>query len=331
MLISLQLAAQTTFNSTTLPYPAQYVPRIETGAVLEPKNQIWHGVGQEWNKTGNNQKCIEKYYDTLPAGTKPSIFMVYQGLKSYAKNTKGAEFFKAKMERYGKLNPNMIPQLGLSMTFDGNPELCYVDTVAAGGYDDAIENFAQAVKAYNKPIFIRLGYEFNGEWNGYKPASFVKAYNRVAKRIKEVCKGQEVALVWCFASDGKVDDFMPFYPGDKYVDWWGIDLFGTDHFELPETHAFLKASMAKKKPVMIGESTPRRLQSKDGLRTWYAWFAPMMRLIYGYPSIKAFCYINWDWSETPWADWGDGRIQHSPELYQKWVQELQKPHWKNLK
>ena len=43
--------------------------------------------------------------------------------------------------------------------------------------------------------------------------------------------------------------------------------------------------------------------------------------------IKAFCYINWEWSTYPqWANWGDARLEEAPEsLVELYRQELRDP------
>jgi hypothetical protein len=63
---------------------------------------------------------------------------------------------------------------------------------------------------------------------------------------------------------------------------------------------------------MIGEATPFHHSVEDGQRSVDAWFAPFFGLMRSQRGIKAFCYIDWDWSAYPqWKDWGDGRIEQN--------------------
>lgn len=289
---------------------AQYLPRSNYGAKLEPKDLIIHGAGQ-------SAKPFEKYSELFPEGKKPLIYMTYSGLKDFPSH-------KDFIDRLGIIKKYpwyVIPQIGLSMTNDGKPEERYEHLVADGKYDADLNAFCKLLNNYNRPVFLRIGYEFNGHWNGYKPEDYKAAFKRVANAIRKN-KNKNVAIVWCFAVDGDENDFMKFYPGDEYVDWWGIDIFGENHFAQPETQAYLDSAAKHRKPVMIGESTPRRIGTKGGEETWKRWFGPYFSLISNNPGIKAFCYINWDWTNTPWPDWGDGRIETGDYIRTQYVNEI---------
>jgi hypothetical protein len=119
----------------------------------------------------------------------------------------------------------------------------------------------------------------------------------------------EVATVWCFAMDG-VMNYMDYYPGDSSVDWWAIDIFSVEHFTNPYATYFLDSAYTHQKPVMIGETTPRYVGVLQGQLSWDTWFVPFFNYIHTKPSVKAFCYINWDWSQYPqWVTWGDARLE----------------------
>jgi hypothetical protein len=64
---------------------------------------------------------------------------------------------------------------------------------------------------------------------------------------------------------------------------------------------------------------------QEGQRIIDAWYAPYFGLIHSAPGIKAFCYINWDWSVYPqWRDWGDGRIEEDPTVLKFYRAEVQR-------
>jgi hypothetical protein len=126
-----------------------------------------------------------------------------------------------------------------------------------------------------------------------------------------------------------------FYPGDEWVDWWGVDVFSEDEFARPQLAAFLDAARAHRKPVMLGETTPRHVGVLDGARSWDRWFGPMIALLQARPEIKAICYINWDWAEWSdrlgfdWRDWGDARINRDATVRERWVRALSAPVFLN--
>ncbi|MBC7903766.1 MAG: hypothetical protein H7Y27_10095, partial [Gemmatimonadaceae bacterium] len=177
-----------------------------------------------------------------------------------------------------------------------------------------------AIKEWGIPCYIRVGYEFNGRWNGYDPAAYRQAFIRISTAFREN-KVDNAALLWCFATDGGAD-FISFYPGDEYVDWWSIDLFSENHFADPKTTAFLDSALIHRKPVMIGESTPRKVSVQGGEQSWNRWFQPFFKLIKQHPHVKGFCYINWDWTTTRWSDWGDGRIEANSFIKEKFLDEM---------
>lgn len=285
---------------------------------LEPEHVIVHGAGQQDHPSFTN------YAAALPADAQPALYMHYHGLSGLKKGEK----LRKKLIEIGSLASPAIPQLGLSMTTDGKPETHYEQDVAAGKYDAEIDTLIQVLKWWNRPIYIRLGYEFNGFWNGYEATTYKAAFQYVVQRMRKAGLDRNVAIVWCFAVDSDEDDFMRFYPGDAYVDWWSVDVFSAWHYKQKELWAYLDSAKAHKFPVLIGESTPRRLAVQKGDSSWHLWFVPYFNMIRTQPHIKATGYINWNWKGTPWPDWGDSRIEAAPAtLRERYIQEMKQPWW----
>jgi len=217
----------------------------------------------------------------------------------------------------------VIPQIGLSMTSDGNPNLHYEHRVATGEFDEQIDNLIEGFRRLAYPAYLRIGYEFNGVvWNGYQPDTYQGAFIRITEKLREA--GVEVATVWCGAMDGE-RNFFDYYPGDAYVDWFGLDLFSAEHFSDPWAYAFLDSAHAHQKPVMIGETTPRYVGVRDGEPDWDAWFIPFFDYMHRRPEIKQFGYINWNWPfwssqlGINWFDWGDARLQTNAEVLNRYT------------
>ena len=273
-----------------------YLPRAEYGQRLEPKGRIITGAGQA------SLSSFEEYISAVDSVVLPEIYMDYFGLEQITeKNVMG------RMKNWQKFNWPIIPQIGLAMTHDGNPEKHYEHKIANGLMDSNIHVFSNAVSKYPGKIMIRLGYEFNGHWNGYEPDAYKMAYRRVAKILREKL-GDRLALVWCMALDGERHDYMNFYPGDDFVDWWSVDVFGEKHFTHKALKPFLDSAHAHNRPVVIGESSPRRVSVQLGTESITRWFRPYFEMIANNPGIKGFSYIYWDWSKTRWADWGTASL-----------------------
>lgn len=280
---------------------SHFAKRVDFRARLEPKGQILSGAGQ-------SPEAFAHYVDVVGRQNAPSIFMFYIGL--HEDPVKWMKEQKKEMEKYEWM---LIPQIGVSMTRDhGNG---YDKDVANGMYDLNIHRMIDLLKEWNMPVFLRIGYEFSGSWNGYEATSYKQAFIRITKKIREAGL-DNVATVWCYGlDDHNPVDFMSYYPGDEFVDWWGIDLFRPEEFSNKETISFIEKSLIHSKPLMIGESTPRNVGVLNGKDSWNSWFKLYFEILNKYPHFKAFCYINWDWSRFPqWHDWGDGRLERNKEV-----------------
>jgi hypothetical protein len=286
--------------------------RLNQGAILEPQGKIIHGAGQD-------QAAYLNYWNVMHAQDKPLMYMTYVNLSDVTSDW--AEALKASLMLNGKFQ---IPQIGLSMTVDGTPSAHYEQDVAGGLYDEQIEMFIDGLESLAIPALVRIGYEFNGKgWNGYEPTTYKNAFKRIANRIR--ARGVEAATVWNFSLDAGAANmnFQDYYPGDDYVDWWAINFFSASHFTDPYAANFVDSANAHKKPVLLGETTPRFVGVLNGQVSWDQWFSPFFTFIHGHPEIKAFCYINWDWSKySQWSTWGDARLEQNTTVGSHFANEM---------
>jgi hypothetical protein len=89
----------------------------------------------------------------------------------------------------------------------------------------------------------------------------------------------------------------------------------------------MEEAAQKRFPNHYGEATPRWVGVHAGKAAWKERFVPYFNFSRTQPIIKAFCYINWNWTEyQQFADWGDARIEandtilalYQGELRQQW-------------
>jgi hypothetical protein len=289
-----------------------YKQRHEYKQTLEPEGKILTGAGQ------SNLASYENFVSACDSSIFPDIYMDYFNLDNWKK-----ERLENKIRDWQKFPWPVIPQIGLAMTYDGEPEKHFEKKVAEGLYDSTITAFAEGLQAWKGNLMIRLGYEFNGHWNGYEAEPFKSAYRRVAHILRKKF-GDRLALVWCMALDGDNHDFMAFFPGDDVVDWWSVDVFGEKHFSHKALQPFLDSAHAHKRPVLIGECSPRKVPVQLGQESVDRWFSPFFKMMADNPGIKGFSYIYWDWSKTRWADWGNGRFGENPLVKAYVLGELKK-------
>ena len=285
--------------------------RAEYRALLEPVGKTINGAGQSPAEFAN-------YWSVMKENEKPLVYMTYVGLRGVDKHW--TKQLKADLLNYS--DKFIIPQVGLSMTVDAQNH--YEGDVAAGLLDNDIASFLDGLEELARPVYLRIGYEFNGlSWNGYLPEPYKQAFIRVTNKIRE--RNLEVATVWDAITDNTTN-YIDYYPGDSYVDWFGINIFSDGGLTSPGTYAFLDLAASRRKPVMIGESTPQQVGVLDGQTSWNRWFAPYFNLIRSRPEIKMFCYINRDWSLYPqWSTWGDCRLEKNDYVKQQFSDEMDSP------
>lgn len=121
---------------------------------------------------------------------------------------------------------------------DLNESTNSIHAIAAGQFDSYIIARALECKAYGKPIFIRFAHESafgHYPWSN-DPTDVVAASQRIYDIFHEY-GATNVAFVWTvnFPSEdydqGALLTYLNFYPGDRYVDWVGMDTYDIPNFE----------------------------------------------------------------------------------------------------
>ncbi len=141
---------------------------------------------------------------------------------------------------------------------------CTSDASVVDGSEDAhITGYANQLKAYGRPVFLRWFWEMNlvdlsrasACLAGLGSAGYVQAFQHI-RTIFDQVGATNVAFVWCPSIAG-TDFAAPFYPGDQYVDWIGFD--GYDRHQDPNMLdtlflPFYDHWVTHGKPIMIGET-----------------------------------------------------------------------------
>ena len=105
--------------------------------------------------------------------------------------------------------------------------------IVAGKHDAYITAFAKEVRRVNIPIAMTFAHEMNGNWYPWgfkkvKPGVYAAAWRHV-HQIFESVDARNVIWTWTPNVINPVPSvkLKPLYPGDKYVDWIGIDGYYT--------------------------------------------------------------------------------------------------------
>lgn len=104
--------------------------------------------------------------------------------------------------------------------------------IAAGRYDRYVNRSAAAAAAWGKPLYLRFAHEMNGAWypwgrgtNGNTPRLYIAAWRHLVRIFR--ASGAD-NVIWVWAPNQNFSGRFPFrqyYPGDRWVDWVGLDGF----------------------------------------------------------------------------------------------------------
>ena len=296
---------------------------------------------------GQDSETISKYRSDLP---KDSL----EGVTLYTAvfNTEDKSYFAGVYEpaNWGAgpidfnktLQHNPGAALAIGLGFSGLPEtqeeVGY--QIADGKHDKELLRFAKHLKAMSpRPVFLRIGWEFDGFWFGYRPDSYKKAFRHIHSLLQQA-EANNVVTVWHSAAwpePNVAGDLAPmydlrkpemlnsWYPGDDVVDWVAISVFyrSLTHqwdYTPPNTPEAAQASVlnfARKhnKPVLIAEAAPHgyrigqlslsTINKNQPIKTsaekiWEQWYQPFFNFIYENKDIiRAVAYINTHWDDQP--------------------------------
>jgi mannan endo-1,4-beta-mannosidase len=185
--------------------------------------------------------------------------------------------------------------------------------VLAGRHDAYLRRWARAAKAWGRPFFLRLNWEMNGDWfpwaeryGSNRSGEYVATWRHVHDIFSDVGV-TNVRWVWCPAADvsGGLQSLRELYPGDRYVDWTGLDGYNRDEPWTPFAGVMRSTyrrilDIAPAKPMVIAETA-----STEGGGDKAAWIAAMFRdLPRRFPKVRALVwYDRRDGGSSPRTDW----------------------------
>lgn len=103
-------------------------------------------------------------------------------------------------------------------------------TITAGKHDAYIREWAREAAAWGRPMYLRFAHEMNGDWypwcpgaNGNSEPEYVAAWRHVRDMFRRE-GATNIRWVWSpnvvYPGSTPIEEL---YPGDKYVDWMGLD------------------------------------------------------------------------------------------------------------
>ncbi len=170
-------------------------------------------------------------------------------------------------------------------TQDSGGDYVYnLNSFLRGDHDFRLREWARAAKASATPLMVEWApeangrwYPWNGLWNGagntmgYGDPTIPdgpERYRDVFRRVVDIFNYEGVTNVtWVFHVDSQPqpqeawNSMAAYYPGDQYVDWLGLSVFGAqfpwqywDSFANVLEHSYLEfAALSQTKPLAISE------------------------------------------------------------------------------
>lgn len=277
-------------------------------------------MGQDLGAVGGLDAYSDGYVDHL--GQIPAGVTTYTGFPGLGGLLAGDNWGAGDVHAQAYLE---APNFDNSVIAIGLHLVDQLGSIIVGSADPAIQELGEWIIATGRPVFLRIGYEFDGSWNHYDPEQFKKAWIYLVEYFDNL-DVRNVAYVWQ-AHGGNTANIGRWYPGDEYVNWMGYSNFDEPN---PGVNILAFAELHNK-PVMIAEATPRvDLKTGDGAAIWANWYEPLFEKIHASDRIKALAYINADWdSQSMWTGqgWGDSRVQVNEVVKQNWQEEMGMDPW----
>lgn len=202
-----------------------------------------------------------------------------------------------------------------------------LSAILAGNYDAYIRGWAHGLAAYGQPVLLRFAHEMNGTWypwaggvNGNTAAQYVAAWRHVHD-LFVAAGATNVRWVWSpNVAWNAASAFAPYYPGDGYVDWLGLDGYNWgggnwQSFAQVFGASYQSVTALSAKPLMIAETASAEA---GGSKAQWITDAFGTEIPAKYPRIQAVLWFNQN-KETDW------RIESSTTAQRAFAKAVSSP------
>jgi len=226
--------------------------------------------------------------------------------------------------------------------------------IAEGKWDAYIDKWADAARAFGKPMIVAFGNEMNGDWFPWSgwyygadarigktpnewqgPERFKSAYRHVVDRVR--ARGV-TNIKWMFHTNNysyPLDtwNFAPaYYPGSAYVDWLGLSVYGqqfknepwADIPPLVDWPYQEMCTLDPNKPIMIAEWATAEFPNSGNKGEWIKKGLDDFRT--RYPRIKAALYWHERWQNAD-QSYSNLRVNSSVESLDAYRKAVADPYW----
>ena len=316
---------------------------VQADIPLPPENHLYHGV-YPGGKTGDEDDLTLEDLTSYEEIVGKSAAWVYFSNNWYHNREFPME--TAVWIRESGSIPFIRLMLRSSLKHDGNEPVFELQNIIDGQFDNDLHPWCARARDFGTQLLVEYGTEVNSDsfaWSGISngagttdghgdpvqpdgPERFQDTYRHIVQICREEGAGN---ITWVFHIDGEGNpeeewnQMENYYPGDEWVDWIGVSIYGTYSPQYAYFSLFplvLDAiyprilALAPGKPIIIAEfGTAKNNPLVDQVQ----WTRDALTQITSerYPNLIGFSWWNewWQNDDNPAHD-TTMRVQDNPDL-----------------
>jgi len=177
------------------------------------------------------------------------------------------EFYNPFPGPFQSAEAQQVVDLGGLPLIQLNPRRIGLATLASGGYDSDIRSYAEQVRAFRCYVVLSFGHEMNGWWYPWGlPRTTPRTFKAASRHIHDIFAAERVRnVIWSWDPTHQYSQYQPgktaypaagWYPGDKYVDWSGIDGYFGGGQNFDDVFGFQLRDLRRmtSKPIYLAET-----------------------------------------------------------------------------
>jgi Glycosyl hydrolase family 26 len=177
------------------------------------------------------------------------------------------EFYNPFPGPFQRGEAQQIVRLGALPLIQLNPRRISMTGLAAGAYDTYIRSYAQEVRAFGCDVVLSFGHEMNGWWYPWGlPGTTPRTFKAAWRHFFDIFAAEHVTnVIWSWDPTHQYSQYKPgkvaypaskFYPGNRYVDWIGIDGYVGSGLNFTKVFRFQLRDIRRltRKPIYLAET-----------------------------------------------------------------------------